>query len=229
MTTKLSFYGHFALGLAVDDCFALIDPFFTGNPVAAKRAEDFDKVDYILVTHGHGDHVGDTVAIAKRTDAMVISNFEIVNWLAARGVPRSHAQHIGGSRQHGFGRLKLTIAHHGSSLPDGSYGGPPAGLLIRTTTAKTLYVSGDTGLFYDMKLIGDEGIDLAVLPIGDNFTMGPDDALRALELLRPKAVLPVHYGTWDLIAADAQAWAARVREKLGCAVHVLSPGESVDF
>lgn len=225
MSIELTWLGHAVLQLDVEGTTLLIDPFLTGNPAAATTA---DKVqpDYILISHGHSDHVGDTVAIAKRTGAAVISNFEIVNWLTAQGVAKTHAQHLGGGHTYPFGYLKLTLALHGSGLPDGSYGGNPAGFLL-TTGGKKIYISGDTGLFGDMSLIGDEGIDVATLPIGDNFTMGPDDALRAVKLLRPKHVVPVHYGTFDLIAVDAMAWAGRVEAETSAKVHLLKPGESM--
>jgi L-ascorbate metabolism protein UlaG (beta-lactamase superfamily) len=205
----------------------LVDPFLSGNPAAVVKAEDL-KADFILVSHGHGDHVGDTVAIAKRTNALVISNFEIANWLGNQGV-RTHPQHIGGGYQHPFGYLKLTQALHGSALPDGSYGGNPAGFLLTTREGKKIYLACDTGLFGDMRLIGEEGIDLAVLPIGDNFTMGPADALRAVKLIQPKQVIPIHYNTWDLIAQDVNAWKAQVERETSALVHVLSAGQSLQL
>ena len=165
------------------------------------------------------------MAIAKRTGAQVISNFEIINWFGAQGVENAHPQHIGGGFTYPFGYLKLTQALHGSTLPDGTSGGNPAGFLL-TADGKKVYLACDTGLFGDMKLIGEEGIDLAVLPIGDNFTMGPDDALRAVKLLQPKNVIPVHYGTFDVIAQDVNAWAKRVTAETSAKVHVLKPGNS---
>ena len=165
------------------------------------------------------------MAIAKRSNATVITNFEIANWLDKQGV-ETHAQHLGGGYHHPFGYLKLTLALHGSALPDGSYGGNPAGFLLTTKDNKKIYIAGDTGLFGDMKLIGEEGIDLAVLPIGDNFTMGPADALRAVKLLMPKVIIPIHFGTWDLINQDANQWAVNVKAETGAEVHVLKPGES---
>ena len=227
MTTTLTWFGHAALGLETGGCQLLIDPFFSGNPAAATTADKI-AADFILVTHGHGDHVGDAVAIAKRTGALVISNFEIATWFEKQGC-KTHAQHLGGGYKHPFGYLKLTLALHGSGLPDGSYGGNPAGFLLTTNDAKKIYLAGDTGLFGDMKLIGEEGLDLAVLPIGDNYTMGPDDALRAVKLLTPRHVIPIHFGTWGLIAQDPNAWAARVQKETSAQAHVLKPGDSFAF
>jgi len=227
MTIKLTWHGHAVLALNIGGTHILVDPFLTDNPFASVPA-DVVEADYILVTHGHGDHVGDTVEIAQRTGAMVISNFEICNWLQVQGVSRTHAQHIGGGFYHPFGYLKLTIAHHGSSLPDGSYGGAPCGLLL-TAKNKKIYLAGDTGLFYSMRLIGEEGIDLAVLPIGDNFTMGPDDALRAIKLIKPRIVIPIHYDTFDVIAQDPHTWAERVRAETSAESVVLKPGESYEL
>jgi L-ascorbate metabolism protein UlaG (beta-lactamase superfamily) len=224
MATRLTWYGHAAFRLDVGDHKLVIDPFLSENPSAAIQPDDVE-ADYILISHGHGDHVGDAVDIAKRTGALVISNFEIINWFGAQGI-EGHAQHIGGGHQYPFGHLKLTQAFHGSGLPDGSYGGNPAGLLLTTPDDEVLYFACDTGLFGDMQLIGEAGIDLAMLPIGDNFTMGPDDALRAVKLLQPKHVIPVHYNTWELIEQDAAAWAKRVREETGAEPHVIDPGES---
>ncbi len=227
MTNKLTWYGHAALGLETGGNKILIDPFLSGNPAATTTA---DKVaaDFILVTHGHGDHLGDTVAIAKRTSATVISNAEIAGWLGKQGV-KAHGQHLGGGHTHPFGYLKLTFAIHGSGLPDGSYGGNPCGFLLTTNDGQKIYIAGDTGLFGDMKLIGEEGLDLAFIPIGDNYTMGPDDALRAVKLLTPRHVIPIHFGTWGLIAQDPNAWAARVQKETDAQVHVLKPGDTFEL
>ena len=222
MSTKLTWYGHATLGLDTGGYKVLIDPFFSGNPVASASADEV-AADYILVSHGHGDHVGDTLDIVKRTGAKAISNAEIAGWLSKQGV-EAHGQHLGGGYSHPFGYLKLTLALHGSGLPDGSNGGNPAGFLLTTNDGHKIYLACDTGLFGDMRLIGDEGIDLAVLPIGDNYTMGPDDALRAVKLLEPKYAIPIHYNTWDLIAQDPNAWAQRVQAETSTQVTVLEPG-----
>lgn len=224
MSFTFTWYGHGCMGLEIDEKKILVDPFLSDCPTASTTPEDVP-ADFILISHGHGDHVGDSIEIAKRTKAMVISNFEISTWFLNQGI-ETHGQHIGGGFQHPFGHLKLTLALHGSLLPDGSDGGNPVGFLLTTADDKRIYLACDTGLFGDMRLIGEEGIDLAVLPIGDNFTMGPDDALRAVKLLNPKNVIPVHYDTWELIAQDANAWADRVRQETNTLAHVLNPGQS---
>jgi L-ascorbate metabolism protein UlaG (beta-lactamase superfamily) len=225
MSFKVTWLGHASFACEIDGCHVLIDPFLTGNPAASTTAGAV-QADFILVSHGHGDHVGDTVSIARRTGAMCISNFEIADWLAGQGVERTHGQHIGGGFHHPFGYVKLTIAHHGSALPDGAYGGNPAGFLITLKDGRKVYFACDTGLFMDMKLYGDEGINLALLPIGDNYTMGPDDAFRAVGLLRPKVAIPVHYNTWPLIAQDGAAWVKRVNDASESQAVLLQPGES---
>jgi L-ascorbate metabolism protein UlaG (beta-lactamase superfamily) len=227
MSIEVTWYSHACISIRTDGVTLLIDPFLSGNQLAPVQP---DKVaaDYILVSHGHGDHVGDAVEIAKRTKATVISNFEIQNWLVAQGVENVHPQHIGGGFDYPWGRVKLTIAQHGSALPDGSYGGNPCGFLLYIQ-GKKIYHACDTGLFYDMKLIGEEGIDLAFLPIGDNFTMGPDDALRAVKLIGPKMAMPIHYNTFDVIKQDPIAWKERVERETSTLVKVLKPGESFEL
>jgi L-ascorbate metabolism protein UlaG (beta-lactamase superfamily) len=227
MSFSYTWYGHGTQGIETASYKVLVDPFFTDCPTASTTADKV-KADFILVSHGHGDHVGDAEAVAKRTGALVISNNEIAVWLGNKGV-QAHGQHLGGGYQHPFGYLKLTDAIHGSILPDGSNGGNPAGFLLTTNENEKIYLACDTGLFGDMRLIGEEGVDLAVLPIGDNYTMGPDDALRAVKLIEPKHVIPVHYSTWDLIAQDPHAWAARVEAETEAKAHVLKPGDTVTF
>jgi L-ascorbate metabolism protein UlaG (beta-lactamase superfamily) len=228
MAIKYTYIGHGTHSLDIGGKKIIVDPFFNDNP-STKVSADSVKTDYILISHGHFDHIADAVSIARRSGATVISNFEIINWLQKQGVPESqlHAHHIGGGFNYDFGYVKLTIAHHGSALPDGGYGGNPAGFLI-TAEGKKIYLTCDTGLFDTMRLYGEEGIDLMVLPIGDNFTMGPDDALRAIKLVNPVMAVPSHYGTWPLIAQDANAWAKRVEAETDTKVHVLAPGGSLN-
>ncbi|MFG0333525.1 MAG: metal-dependent hydrolase [Maioricimonas sp. JB049] len=216
--------GHSAFEIRTADHLLLIDPFLSGNPAGIAAADELSP-DVILVTHGHGDHIGDTVDLARRTGALVISNFEIGEWLGRQGVTNCHAMHLGGQHEFKFGTVRMTVAHHGSMLPDGSYGGNPGGLLL-TLEGRTLYHAGDTALFSDMQLIGEHGIDLAILPIGDNFTMGPEDSVKATRFLNPARVLPCHYNTWPLIEQDAEAWAAAIRRDTTSEPVVLQPGES---
>jgi L-ascorbate metabolism protein UlaG (beta-lactamase superfamily) len=224
MAIKLTWYGHACWNIETPKGNLLIDPFIAGNPTAPITADQV-KPDFILISHGHGDHLGDAVPIAKRTGALIISNFEIASYCQSQGC-KAHPQHIGGSRDYPFGNLKLTIAHHGSSFPDGRYAGNPAGFLLTLGKVK-IYDAADTGLFFDMKLIGEEGIDVALLPIGDNFTMGPADALRAVKLIKPKVVIPMHYNTFDVISQDPKSFATRVKKASPkTKVVVLKPGES---
>ena len=227
MSTRVRWLGHSAVALETAGFHVLIDPFLTGNPAASVKA-DHVKADFILISHGHGDHVGDAIAIAQRTGATVICNYEISQWFGQKGV-KAHGQQHGGGFNHPFGRVKLTLAFHGSMLPDGSYGGNPCGFLLYLKDGKRIYHAGDTGLFGDMKLIGEEGIDLALLPIGDNYTMGPDDSVRAVKLIEPKKVVPIHYNTWPPIAQDAAAWAQRIRKETRSEPVVLKPGETTEI
>jgi L-ascorbate metabolism protein UlaG (beta-lactamase superfamily) len=223
MTTSIRWLGHAAMALETAGFHVLIDPFLTGNPKAAAKAEEV-QADFILLSHGHSDHVGDTIAIAQRTGATVISNYEIAVWLEQQGLKKTHGQQHGGGFNHPFGRVKLTLAFHGSALPDGANGGNPCGFLIYTKDGKKIYHAADTGLFGDMRLIGEEGIDLAILPIGDNYTMGPDDSIRAIKLIEPKRVMPIHYDTFPVIAQDVNAWAKRVKAETSAEPVVLQPG-----
>ncbi len=210
MTISLTWHGHATFSLNINGTHIVVDPFFAGNNPSAKTAVDAVAADFILQTHGHGDHIADTVALAKRTGATVIANFEICNWIGSKGHEKVHAMNTGGGFNFPFGRVKMTPALHSSGLPDGSYGGDPGGYLVMAD-GKTVYIAGDTALFSDMALIGRAGIDVAILPVGDNFTMGPEDSVLALDYLKPKMVIPGHYNTWPPIAIDVNAWAERVK------------------
>ena len=224
---QAEFLGHSCVLLKDAGVSIIIDPFLTGNPKAPVTADQIG-VNYVLVTHGHGDHLGDAVSISKRCHATIVANYEL-SLLCERMGAKVHAMHIGGAHKFDFGRIKLTIAHHGGGYGDRAdiYTGPPVGFLV-TIGGKTVYHSGDTGLFYDMKLIGEMNtIDLAFLPIGDNYTMGIDDAAKAVEFLHPKTVVPFHYGTFPLIETSPQEFAARVGN--AAKVVILKPGDRLDF
>jgi L-ascorbate metabolism protein UlaG (beta-lactamase superfamily) len=226
---KLTFWGHSCFLIETTTHRLVIDPFVTGNPKAPLKAGQV-KCDFILISHGHGDHLGDAVEIAKRNHATVIANYEIATYCASQGAS-SHGMNIGGAHSFPFGRVKLTIAHHGSGLQTDKgflYLGNPAGFII-TASGRTIYHSGDTGLFMDMQLIGQlNKIDVALLPIGDNYTMGVDDAVKAVEFLRPRFVIPMHYQTWEVIDADPRVFAGKV-QALGAQAQILKPGESFEF
>jgi L-ascorbate metabolism protein UlaG (beta-lactamase superfamily) len=228
MAITLTWYSHSCWRIDTPNGILLTDPYLSDNPAAAIKPDQV-QANYILVSHGHFDHWGDTVDIAKRTGAEVISNFEITNYCKELGIEKTHEMHIGGSKEFPFGRVKLTVAHHGSSFPGGRYAGSACGFLL-TIGNKKIYDVGDTALFSDMKLIGDEGIDVAMMPIGDNYTMGPEDALKAAKFIRPKVLFPMHYNTFDLIAQDPAAFAKRVVRVLPkTKVVVLKPGESYEL
>lgn len=205
MTVSITWHGHATLSLSADDVTLVIDPYFApDNPAARTSVEDV-AADYILVTHGHGDHVHHAERLAALTGAPVIAKPEICKWLRAKGVKDTHGMNTGGSFTFPFGQVTMTPAFHSSGLPDGTYGGEPGGFVVQLE-GKRIYVAGDTSVFSDMALIGRHGLDVAILPIGDNFTMGPDDALLALGYLKPAVAIPYHYNTWSLIEVDVEAW-----------------------
>jgi L-ascorbate metabolism protein UlaG (beta-lactamase superfamily) len=221
--TTLKFYGHACFQLENDRHSLLFDPFLKENPFQVQQPEAIN-CNYILVSHAHYDHLGDTVAIAKRTGATVISTAEIANFCSEQGCS-SHAMHIGGKHAFDFGYVRVALAFHGSGIA----GGHACGFVINIG-GKTVYFAGDTGLFGDMALLGQlEKIDYALLPIGDNFTMGPDDAVEAVAMLKPRFVIPMHYDTWPLIAQSADKFKENVEKRLNIPVVILKPGENLDL
>jgi L-ascorbate metabolism protein UlaG (beta-lactamase superfamily) len=202
---KFTYYGHACFAVAAEGKTLLFDPFITPNPLAEKIDAGKIAADFILVSHGHGDHVADLVEIAKRTGATVIAPFEVGSWFEQKGVKNMQGMNHGGAAKTPFGRVKLTAAVHSSSMPDGSYGGNPCGFLVETSDGN-FYYSGDTALTWDMKLIGEQSkLRFAVLPVGDFFTMGIDDALRAADMVGVNKIVGVHYDTFPPIKLDHEA------------------------
>lgn len=224
---QLTWLGHGSWALKIGDSHVLLDPFIDENPSAPCKAADLD-ADYILVSHGHFDHVADVASIANRTKATVIAIYEIADWFKNHHqVENAVGMNLGGSLALPFGKVTMTLAWHSSQLPDGSYGGNPAGFVVAAED-KTIYFACDTALFGDMELIGRQGIDLAVLPIGDLFTMGPADAVTATTLIKPKQVLPAHFNTWPPIEQDAEAWAEEIRKQTEAKPLLIEPGDSIE-
>ncbi|MCC6457560.1 MAG: metal-dependent hydrolase [Caldilineaceae bacterium] len=225
MTLRITYYGHSTLMVETSGHKIVVDPFFAPNNPLAPVSVDEVEADFILLTHGHSDHTADAAALAAATGALVIGNFEVVSWMEAHGAKRGHGMNTGGAYTFPFGRLKMTVAHHSSTMPDGSAGGNPNGMLITFNDGHDVYLAGDTALTYDMKLIGEAGgVDLAVLPIGDNFTMGPDDAVVAAQFVKAKHVLPVHYNTFPPIRQNAYNFAKELYSLAEIDCTVLEPG-----
>ncbi len=222
---KLTYFAHSAFLIEFENFKILLDPFITGNPLATVEAKNLN-ADYIILTHGHGDHLGDTIDIARRCKSTVIAVNELANYANSKGVT-VHNMHIGGVYSFPFGKVKFTIAHHGSSSPEGDYMGEPAGILL-TLNGKTIYHAGDTGLFMDMKLIGETNkIDVALLPIGGNFTMDVEDAVKAAEFLQPKLTIPIHYNTFPVIQAEPDLFVKKVGQ-IGLSAKKLNFGETIE-
>jgi L-ascorbate metabolism protein UlaG (beta-lactamase superfamily) len=228
---KLTYFGHSAFFLDDGRNTVLLDPFMSDNPTCGTAPSEIAP-DVILLTHAHNDHVGDTVCIAKRTGATVYATHELAGFLASEGVENAVGANHGGTVSFEGGTAKFVPAWHTSSyrLDDGTFVAPgvPAGFVIRFG-GKTVYAAGDTALFLDMQLIGDEQLDIALLPIGDHFTMGPDDARKAVDLLRPGTVIPCHCNTFAAIEQDREAFQDRVERETASRVVILDPEESIEL
>ncbi len=227
---KLWYLGHSAFYVEGNGLKALIDPFLTGNPWNVAMPDDFRDINYIFVTHGHGDHLGDSIEIAKRTGATIVSVYEVGLYCSSKGA-KTHNMHVGGTFSFPFGRVKLTPAAHGSSAVENDsiiYLGNPCGFIIEVD-GKSIYHAGDTGLIADMELLGRyEKVDVALLPIGGNFTMDPKDASIAAEMIKPSLSIPMHYKTWPIIDKDPEEFRALAEER-GVKVKILKPGDTLEI
>ncbi len=228
MRSKVVYFGHSAFAIVTkDDEHIIIDPFLNDNPLSPIKAER-SRAEYILVTHGHHDHLGDTIEIAKKNDALVIAPFEITEYLSMHGVKRLYPMNIGGSAEFSFGKVKMVYATHSSSIIEGDktlYAGNPCGYVIELKDLK-VYHAGDTGLFLDMEVIGGQTwIDIALLPIGGTFTMDIHDAVMATKLLHPRVVIPMHYNTWDVIKVNPEEFKKQIESETNAKCVILKPGE----
>jgi L-ascorbate metabolism protein UlaG (beta-lactamase superfamily) len=224
---KLRYFSHSAFQVTTKSGIKiLIDPFLDGNPTSPVKSEQVE-ADYIILTHAHGDHFGDSLKIAKRCNSKFIAVFELANYLESKGF-EAHPMHIGGSHQFEFGKVKLTMACHGAASTEGVYTGLAAGIIL-SIEGINIYHTGDTGLFYDMKLIGEmTPIDYMLLPIGDNFTMGITDAVKAVELTNPKCAIPIHYNTFPVIESDPEEFKKQLALK-GKECIVLQYGTEIEL
>ena len=225
--TKLTWLSHGSWLIEVGGHRILLDPFLTENPAATAKADDFDEISHVLISHGHFDHVADAAAIANRCDATIVAIFEIAQWFNGHHCVKSTiGMNVGGKIELPFGQVKMVPALHSSNLPDGSYGGNPAGFVLEADDQR-VYFACDTAYFSDMKYYAG-GVDVAVLPIGDLYTMGIDDAVAAVKLIEPKRVLPAHYNTWPPISVDVEEWARRIRNETNTKPIVLDVGGSLE-
>lgn len=227
---KLTWHGHSCFSLETEEgTRVLFDPWLDENPKSDIRVEDVERLDYVLVSHGHWDHFADCVAVAKRTGATVVSTFELVSFCQKQGVENGHGMNIGGGYRFPFGRVKLTPALHTGSVAgdeEGAFTTEPSGFLVTLNSGTRLYHAGDTALISDMQLLRGE-VDVALLPIGDNYTMGPEDAVRAIEFIQPRVVVPMHYDTFPVIEQDTEAFRRLVGDR--ARVEVLSPGGGLEI
>ncbi|GAW94394.1 metal-dependent hydrolase [Calderihabitans maritimus] len=231
----VTFHGHACFCITGEKHRVIIDPWLTGNPQADMKVEEVQNIDAVLVTHGHADHLGDAVEISKKCDAIVVAPYELATFCERRGA-KVHPMHIGGARRFEFGWVKLTQALHGSAVVDGGgthYTGNPCGFLLEMD-GRVIYHAGDTGLFGDMRILSEtlpngKKIDVALLPIGDNFVMGPEDAFTAARWIQPHIVVPMHYNTFPVIEQDPYQFKERVEKELGLECRVLKPGEGFDL
>jgi L-ascorbate metabolism protein UlaG (beta-lactamase superfamily) len=224
MSVKLTWLSHGSWLIESQEYRILLDPFLTDNPAATATAESIATVSHVLVSHAHFDHIADVASLVNRDSATLVGGFEVVLWFQQKhSVKNAVMMNTGGSCELPWGRLQMVPAVHSSSFPDGSYGGVAAGYLL-TIAGKRIYFACDTALFGDMRLYA-HGVDVAVLPIGDLFTMGIRDSIEAVKLIEPKHVLPAHYGTWPPIATDAQEWARCVKDETATKPVVLAIGE----
>jgi L-ascorbate metabolism protein UlaG (beta-lactamase superfamily) len=219
--TCLKFLGHACFQLTHEKTSIIFDPFLTNNPFNIAQPQDI-QCNYIFVSHGHSDHLGDTIQLAKQNDATVIATAEIAGLCEKQGC-KTHAMHIGGKHTFDFGYVRITPAFHGSGVE----GGHACGFIVNFF-GRIIYFAGDTSLFGDMALLGRlEKIDYALLPIGDNYTMGPSDAVEAAALLKPKIVIPMHYNTWPVIAQSPLEYKQAVEQQLSIPVQIVNPGETL--
>ena len=225
---QITYYGHSCFGVEINGKHIVFDPFITPNELAKDVDVNTIKADYILISHGHEDHIADALTLAKRTGAKLVSNFEIVTWFNKQGIENTHPMNTGGKRSFDFGKVKCVAAEHSSSFPDGSYAGSAMGFILETSQGN-FYYAGDTALTYDMKLIGEyREINFSILPIGDNFTMSIDNAIVASDFVKCNTVIGMHYDTFGYIKIDKQK-AITSFENAGKKLILMEIGQTIDI